>query len=230
MMKSKSKKEKLCHTGMIALVPGFISRGGGTYIYKRIKDKEAGECKYCADKKRNTGCIHNNCPYLYERAALGTVDYKTFLKKKYLNHPSEMFYSRICELTKTYNGCMYLSDGHEYYFDRLLHKQRKKKLFKNTNILAAVYLLTSSPHLWNMVKENIRENHINFEKIKLKDISTDEYAIYQMAKTFCDSIPRVMYSELADRELVSDDAFKAIINAMLLKTFGVDVIGVFTEN
>jgi len=63
-------------------------------------------------------------------------------------------------------------------------------------------------------------NGFNFEDICLKEINTDGYALYQTAKTISTGNECIKINELADKELIDDFIFKAIINSSLINRYG----------
>ncbi len=120
-------------------IPGFDKRGSGLYFYKRLKDPEAGKCKYCLDYKTKKGCIHDKCPYLFERAALGTLDYKTFMLEEHKSItylPS--FQIRIYQMINNFDGNMFLSAEHGYRYYRVYHELKRKVYSVKSYILGKV--------------------------------------------------------------------------------------------
>lgn len=55
----------------------------------------------------------------------------------------------------------------------------------------------------------------------LKGISISGYALYRAAVTLYTAQPAITLSEMADPELVDDDTFRLIINAMLIARYGI---------
>jgi predicted acetyltransferase len=54
----------------------------------------------------------------------------------------------------------------------------------------------------------------------LRGINTDGYALYQTARTIMLEREYIKLSEIADKALVGDIAFKAIINGVLISKYG----------
>ena len=62
--------------------------------------------------------------------------------------------------------------------------------------------------------------------MNLKGINTDEYALYQTARTIILGREYIRIDEIADENLIEDDTFKAIINAILISKYGADMFQV----
>lgn len=62
---------------------------------------------------------------------------------------------------------------------------------------------------------------MNFGFAILRGISPHNYALYRAAVGLCTDQRGVTLTELADPELVDDDAFRLIINAMLIAQYGI---------
>ena len=57
-------------------------------------------------------------------------------------------------------------------------------------------------------------------------INTDGYAIYQVAKTIFTAKEYIGFDEIADKFLIVDQAFKAIIHSILIAKYGAPVLQV----
>jgi predicted acetyltransferase len=62
--------------------------------------------------------------------------------------------------------------------------------------------------------------------MNLSGINTDGYAIYQMAKTIFTAKEYIRMDEIADKFLIGDQAFKAIIHSILIAKYGAPVFQV----
>lgn len=65
-------------------------------------------------------------------------------------------------------------------------------------------------------EDHIHHKAIELDKISLKGISTNGYALYQAARTIMTGKSYIQITELADDSLISAYAFKAIINAFMI--------------
>ena len=87
-------------------------------------------------------------------------------------------------------------------------------------LLAVLFLLTADDKLWSAAKDHVYDNHLDFKKMNLSGINTDGYAIYQMAKTIYTAREYIRMDEIADKFLIGDQAFKAIIHSILIAKYG----------
>ena len=92
--------------------------------------------------------------------------------------------------------------------------------------LAVLFLLTADDKLWSVAKDHFYDDSFDFKKMNLSGINTDGYAIYQMAKTIYTAREYIRMDEIADKFLIGDQAFKAIIHSILIAKYGVTVFQV----
>lgn len=59
-----------------------------------------------------------------------------------------------------------------------------------------------------------------FQSVRLSGIRTELYSVYQAAKTIAADGRNITSADLADPELVTDEAFQLIISALLLAKYG----------
>ncbi|NCC86289.1 MAG: hypothetical protein EOM05_00265 [Clostridia bacterium] len=64
------------------------------------------------------------------------------------------------------------------------------------------------------------------DKISLKGISTNGYALYQAARTIATGKTHIEVTELADDSLISAYVFKEIINAFMIAKYGDEIMTV----
>ncbi|RJE46587.1 MULTISPECIES: hypothetical protein [unclassified Dehalobacter] len=86
--------------------------------------------------------------------------------------------------------------------------------------IADLHLLTADAELWKAVAGAITENDIDFTKVKLRGISTNNYILYQTAKSVYTNEKRITAADLADESIVSDELLKVIIGAMIIARSG----------
>lgn len=86
---------------------------------------------------------------------------------------------------------------------------------------AAMYLLTANETLYWRMANCFCHSGLDFSFAILRGISPHNYALYRAAVGLCTDRRGVTLSEMADRELVDDEAFRLIINAMLIARYGI---------
>lgn len=88
---------------------------------------------------------------------------------------------------------------------------------------AVLFLLTSHEDLWHRVIWKFSNNGFDFQSVRLSGIPIELYSIYQAAKAIAIGSRGITTADLASHELVTDEAFRLIICALLLTKYG-DVI------
>ena len=212
---------------MMTSVPNFKPRTSGTYIYKKMKDAEAGKCIYCADRKKKAGCKHDICPYILERVELGTLDYGESLKEIYSNIKNRKFNKRLDKLTSNFDGNMFINEEHRYRFEGIIRETRKLYGKPNNRYITAIYLLSTTSDLWNMVSGHMNRKEIDFSKVQLKNMNPDTYAYYQTAKTIYTGASSIEFGEIIDEEVIPDEVFKIITHASLIRLYGKDILSAY---
>ena len=86
---------------------------------------------------------------------------------------------------------------------------------------AAMYLLTANGTLYWRMTNCFCRSGLDFSFAILRGISPHNYALYRAAVGLFTERRGITLSEMADRELVDDDAFRLIINAMLIARYGI---------
>lgn len=84
-------------------------------------------------------------------------------------------------------------------------------------------MLTADDKLWCAAKDHIYLDSFDFKKMHLNGINTDGYAIYQTARKIPSAKEYIKLDEIADKNLIGDQAFKVIVHAILLAKYGAAV-------
>ena len=186
-------------------------------------------CSNCMHRsERNNRCFHEQCPFYAERIYYGHVQYAEALLRLASSLGVKELKSRVTYLIKD-------KEKTEMFFCSLDHKNRFAKLKKKEvlhtgaapSFTAALYLLTASSFLWNRIKPAVRAGKIDFNSFalsKLADGDWQNYTLYKMAKEIYTGNIEVACSELCDKKIVGDQAFRLIINAFLICRYGLKVV------
>ena len=133
---------------------------------------------------------------------------------------------RLKILNNRFTGQLFINHNHKERFYHLIQKQDIYIEDGSPSYLAVIFLLTADEVLWKISENAICSNGFDFSQIHLRQISTEGYALYQTAKTISTGKEYIRISEIADRELIDDTAFKIIINASLIAKYGADVFSI----
>ena len=88
---------------------------------------------------------------------------------------------------------------------------------------AAVFLLSADPALWKQVCQAICGNSIDLGKISARGIGMDAYTLLQTAKDLYHGGCRLTTAELCDPRFVSDELFRLIISAFVIRRYGLPI-------
>ena len=179
-------------------------------------------CEYCVNSRRRR-CRITGCPWLTERIEAGVVSYAAAVRELFgALHVPELCW-RLEWLIKGYDGSFWLNAEHEFN-TRLLLRSVGYQAWRNPRFFAALYLFGSNRALlkraWNACMSH------GFEPMFLvmRGVSEHDYTLIQAAKALmCGGLGLTLY-DLADREVVDDEAFTLIVNALLIANYGTDVL------
>lgn len=190
------------------------------HIRKPTYKKEDVDCKLCTEYRgKKHPCPHDVCPFIAERIEAGAVTYwdavNAMISSQYC------FSRRLPKLAEEYPGTFFLDDRHRSRME-FLNTQLGYVPGRNTPAYyAAMYLLTSNEIIYWRMANCFCHSGLDFSFAILRGISPHNYALYRAAVGLCTDRRGVTLSEMADRELVDDEAFRLIINAMLIARYGI---------
>ena len=192
-----------------------------SYHYK----PEDVACEYCVEW-RHRRCQAVGCPWLTERIEACVVSYAGAVRGLFgALHVPELRW-RLEWLIKGYNGSFWFNAEHEYN-TRLLLRSVGYQAWRNPRFFAVLYLLGSNRELLKRAWNACLPDRFIPEYILLHGISPHDYALVTVAKTilgvagFEDAIPAEL---LADTEVIDDEAFRLIVNALLIANYGPAVL------
>ena len=136
-------------------------------------------------------------------------------------HPGCLLVRRLPKLILTYQDSFWVDDRHKSrmeFFNTCLGYVPSRN---TPAYYAAMYLLTANETLYWRMANCFCHSGVDFSFAILRGISPHNYALYRAAVGLCTDRRGVTLSEMADRELVDDEAFRLIINAMLIARYGI---------
>ena len=83
-----------------------------------------------------------------------------------------------------------------------------------------MYLLTASDTLLSRTIKCFTDTDIDFSFATMSGISLDDYILYKAAVCYYTKEGGVTLGELADKELISDQMFRLVINGLLIAKYG----------
>ena len=110
---------------------------------------------------------------------------------------------------------------HKQIFEVLRSSMRKP----GKKVLAVLYLLTADHILWRKTKHLFSPNgRVDFKSVRLGEVPTDCYALWKAVKELQTGEKQISLCELADNGIVSDNAFRLIVQAVAIARFGTVVL------
>lgn len=130
---------------------------------------------------------------------------------------------RLEWLIKGYNGSFWLNAEHEFN-TRLLLRSVGYQAWRNPRFFAALYLFGSNRLLMKRVWNACMPQGFEPMFLVMRGVSEHDYTLIQTAKALmCGGLGLTLY-DLADRDVVDDEAFWLIVNALLIANYGSDVL------
>ena len=87
---------------------------------------------------------------------------------------------------------------------------------------AAMYLLTANEDLYRRTANCFCRHGIEFDYAVLREITLHNYALFMAARSICTGSKDITLADLADPEIIDTEAFRLIINAVLIARYGLD--------
>ena len=154
------------------------------------------------------------------------MSYATVILKMFRNVKDADVVRRIGQLVLNFRGSLWLSAEHEFNTRQLLQSVGYG-VWRDPRYFAALYLFGSNRTLLKRAWNACLPDRFIPEYILLHGISPHDYALVTVAKTilgvagFEDAIPAEL---LADTEVIDDEAFRLIVNALLIANYGPAVL------
>lgn len=212
---------------LMMLAPNFPQRRSGIVINNHFNCKGGiNICNSCVAKVENRSNNPNDCFCFKEKLEADEIKYSELIKDCFGRIKNYALKNRLKLLSSKFTCELFLNNSHKDRFYHVHHKQDIEVWERSPSHLAVIFLLTADEVLWNISEDSVCLNGFDFSQIHLRQISTEGYALYQTAKTISTGKEYIRISEIADRELIDDTAFKIIINASLIAKYGADIFSI----
>lgn len=190
------------------------------YIRKFTYSAEDVDCKLCTEYARKTGCPHAVCPFLTERIEAGVVSYQSAVNA--LIPTNSSIRKRLPKLFQEYPGFLWADIQHKSRMELFNHRMGFNKSRNTPSYYAAMFLLTSNNAIFLGAGNCFYRSGIDFGFATLDGTSVHNQALFQAAKGLRNA-GGITESELADPGQIDDEAFRLIINALLIAKYGTAV-------
>ena len=115
---------------------------------------------------------------------------------------------------------LFSNDRHRQAFEA----QRQRLRRPGKEALAVLYLLTADKNLWQKTKPFLSGSTLDWKRVRLGEISADAYTLWKAAKELQTGEEQISLCELADSGIISDNAFRLIVQAVTIARFGAAVL------
>lgn len=205
---------------LMVMVPNFQPRRSGIVTNNYFNCGGGG--KDCNCNVINVSKDLDKCGYIGSDFKLN-VDkkrYKDLVMECFGKIKNNSLRNRLKAISKNFKGEVFLNHNHKERFYNFLQDQDLDINYISSRFIAILFLFTADEGLWKVSKHLIKLNGFDLKQICLKEINTNGYALYQTAKTLSTGKDCIRINELADRNLIDDYIFKAIINSALINRYG----------
>lgn len=187
------------------------------YIRKFTYTAEDVDCRLCTEVVGRKGCRQDICPYLPERIEAGVISYGEALLS--LIPSTSSIRNRLPGLIHSFPGSLWADQKHKTRMKVFNNRLGFIKIRNTPSYYAVLYLLTSNDALYRRTANCFHHGGIDFSYAVLRGISPHNYALLYAAKGLRHE-KGVTESELADPEVIDEEAFRLIMNALLIAKYG----------
>lgn len=191
-------------------------------IRKKKAVPEEVNCRDCTEYIHSVGCIAPGCIILPERLEAGVVGYEELISTTF--NYNRILFRRLQTSIKYFPGSLWRDEDHESRF--LYATAGCREIFVKPGYYAAVYLLTADEDLYKRCSQCFLGNSINFQKVRIQEIGTFGYTLLSYAKKLYGGRNDLPMGELLDEEIIPQEEFTLIVNAMMLNQHGRDIFNI----
>ena len=187
------------------------------YIRNYTYSAEDVDCKFCTEVVGRKGCRQEVCPYYAERIEAGVISYAEAILS--LIPPTSSIRNRLPKLICRFPGSLWADKKHKTRMEVFHNRLGYIKSRNTPSYYAVLYLLTSNDALYRRTANCFHHGGIDFSYAVRRGISPHNYALLYAAKGLRHE-KGVTESELADPEVIDEEAFRLIMNALLIAKYG----------
>ena len=204
-------------------LPYGTQKGGGRFRRLYQYTKKDCDCRLCLYYRKKNGCILTLCPVLDIRLGCGAASVGDAVKAVFKDIQNTAFQKRLSEIYRRKDDVKmtFQNDRHKQIFEaeRLSMRKPGKK------VLAVLYLLTADHTLWRKTKPLFSPNgRVDLKSVRLGDVPTDCYALWKAVKELQTGEKQIALCELADSGIISDNAFRLIVQAVTIARYGTAIL------
>ena len=155
-----------------------------------------------------------------EQIKTGTVSYKDAVYAALKSNAVTLMQPRLDRLIREFSGTLWLDDSHQNHMECLNYDLGYVHGRNCNEYYAAMYLLTANQDIYRRTGNCYCYKKIIFSYAILAEITPHNYTLFHAARRICEDTKKISILDLMEPETVDDEAFKLIINAFLILTYG----------
>lgn len=160
------------------------------------------------------------CPYIRDRLEISTVSYKEAIYSAMPSNTLALLQPRIDNLIQAFPGSLWFDDAHKNRMEVLNYELGYVNGRNTRSYYATMFLLTANQPLYRRTANCFCYKRIEFSYAALQGINAHNYTLFQAARLLCDDDHKLRVHDLADPQVVDDEAFRLFINAFLIAMYG----------
>ena len=203
-------------------LPCGRQKGGGRIRSPYKYTRKDCDCRLCLYYRKN-GCALTLCPVLDVRLSCGAASIGEAAKAVFKDAKNTAFQKRLSQIynRKDDADMIFQSNRHRQIFEAERSNLRKP----GKKVLAVLYLLTADHTLWRKTKHLFSPNgRVDLKSVRLGDVPTDCYALWKAVKELQTGEKQISLCELADSGIISDNAFRLIVQAVTIARYGTAIL------
>lgn len=179
-------------------------------------------CEYCVNSRRSR-CRITGCPWLSERIEAGVASYASAVREQFGGVRDEAFITRFGLLVLNFRGSFWLNREHEFN-TRLPLRSVGYEAWRDPRFFAMLYLFGSKRGTLKRAWSACMPGGFEPGYMAMRGVSERDYVLMQAAKAITGNGSGLELNDLTDAEAVDDTAFRLIVNALLIASYGSDVL------
>lgn len=198
---------------------------------KNVGKTNFKRCIYCASYE-SRDCVRDKCLYGDSIRKKEAKSYRTLVDQYFAEKKNSHLRKKASLTAHQFHGRWFLTVQHEKRFAQALKLLPEEANREHGHQVATLYLLTAENPLWQMVKGNAKYPSYIGELKDIEGATTQQYALFQVAKYVAQGKKYPNMTELARGSLVSAPIFMVIINGLLIAEHGKQLLegGALTVN
>lgn len=181
------------------------------------------DCKLCTEYQKKYGCTSNCCPWLAERIEAGVVCYTEAILDTFEDQP--ILLPRLHLLIQCFPGTMFY-ENHRKRMEKMKSRLGYRRYQDSPAFHAVLYLMTANPKIYTRAANCFYRHGVEFGYARLRDISPHNYTLLMAARSIYTGKGCLNIDDLADAEVIDPEAFRLIVNALLIARYGPYVLDI----